>query len=85
MTTSFGPAGYTAQDNSQVGAIGDHASVDSVFFVNGGYLAYNPGDTPQRKYEVGVRSLKGGQPQRAQELISEAIAGTHVNSEVMFY
>jgi hypothetical protein len=85
MTTSFGPAGYTAQDNSQVGAMGDHASVDSVFFVNGGYLVYNPGDTPQRKYEVGVRSLKGGQPQQARELISEAIAGSYVNSEVMFH
>jgi hypothetical protein len=85
MTTSPGPAGYTAQDNSQMGAMGDHASVDSVFFVNGGQLVYNPGDTPQRKYEVGVRSLKGGQPQRAQELISEAIAGSHVNSEVVFH
>lgn len=85
MTASPGPESYTAQDNSQVAAMGDHASVDSVFFVNGGQLVYNPGDTPRRKYEVGVRSLKGGQPQKAQELISEAMTDGPVSSEILFY
>ena len=85
MTAPPGPESYTAQDTSQVGAMGDHASVDSVFFVNGGQLVYNPGDTPRRKYEVGVRSLKGGQPQKAQELISEAMTDSPVTSGMLFH
>lgn len=42
-------------------------------------------DSPLRKYEVGVRFLEDGLPARARELINEAIARSHDNSEVRFH
>ncbi|RSM56772.1 hypothetical protein DMB66_32980 [Actinoplanes sp. ATCC 53533] len=45
----------------------------------------DPDASPKQQYEVGVRYLDNGVPQRALELIEEAIAKGHLNSEVRFH
>ncbi|MBP2477556.1 hypothetical protein JOF53_006428 [Crossiella equi] len=44
-----------------------------------------PGASPQQKYDVGVRFLNDGVPNRARTLISEAIAHGHDSSQVRFH
>ncbi|GAA4914470.1 hypothetical protein LX16_5198 [Stackebrandtia albiflava] len=44
-----------------------------------------PDSSPQEKYRVGLRYLEDGVPVRAEELISEAIAGGHDSAEVRFH
>ncbi|MEN3534466.1 hypothetical protein AAH991_05060 [Microbispora sp. ZYX-F-249] len=43
------------------------------------------GDSPQRKFEVGLRYLRGGVPPKARELIGEAVADGYVTSQSCFY
>ncbi|GLY70939.1 hypothetical protein [Amycolatopsis taiwanensis] len=52
---------------------------DSVVYI------VNPDDPPEKRYEVGVRHLEAGIPARARELIADARANGHDNSEVQFH
>ncbi|MFC0862535.1 hypothetical protein ACFHYQ_09535 [Sphaerimonospora cavernae] len=44
-----------------------------------------PGDSPERKFEVGLRFLRGGVPAKAREHIGEAVADGYVTSRSCFY
>lgn len=44
-----------------------------------------PSDSPQRKFEVGLRFLRGGVPAKARELIGEAVDDGYVTSRSCFY
>ena len=49
------------------------------------FYRLGPDATPTEKYRLGVRYLDNGMPKRALELIDEAIAEGHLNSEVRFH
>ena len=73
------PPGNTASGNAYVGV---QASV-----VHGDIHFYQvlPGDPPERVYEIGVRYLDNGVPDRARELIDEAWQRGHSGNEVVFH
>jgi hypothetical protein len=55
--------------------------------VHGDVTVYqlSPDDTPQRRFEIGVRYLDGGMPQEARNRIFEAVAAEYVTDEVLFH
>ncbi|XVV09795.1 hypothetical protein ACQP2X_33765 [Actinoplanes sp. CA-131856] len=70
----------TAADSSTVGVQAGIAVVRELNFYQ-----VLPEDPPERRYEVGVLYLEGRMPQRARELINEAVALGYVSSEVRFH
>lgn len=78
--TEPGATTNVATDSAQVGV---QAGV-----VHGGVHLYevSPGASPEEKFEKGVRCLDGRRPERARELIDEAIEDGHtVTNRVHFY
>jgi hypothetical protein len=68
----------TAESGATVGIQAESVHNSTVYMVQ-------PGDSPQRKYEVGVNYLDGGVPGEARRLIDEAIASGHDTYEVRFH
>jgi hypothetical protein len=68
----------TAEGGATVGIQAESVHNSTVYVVQ-------PGDSPQRKYEVGVNYLDGGVPGEARRLIDEAIASGHDTCEVRFH
>ena len=85
MTTPYGRPAYFVGDNSQVGVQGQHITVGRDLLVGG------RGESPEAKYAAGVANLNSRNPERARELIWEAMTGweamgeEYVTSEVLFY
>ncbi|MGW0879970.1 hypothetical protein [Streptomyces sp. NPDC002671] len=68
----------SAAFDSTVGIQAETVHNSNVYFVH-------PDASPQEKYKVGVRFLEDGIPNRARDMISDAIAHGHDNAEVRFY
>jgi hypothetical protein len=85
MSTPYGQPSYFVGDNSQVGVQGQHITVKGGIHVGG------PGESPETKYAAGVANLNSRNPERARELIWEAMTGweaagdEHVTSKVLFF
>jgi hypothetical protein len=85
MTALYGQASPFVGDHSQVGVQGQHITV------TGGVHVGGPGESPEAKYAAGVANLDRRNPERARELIWEAMTGweargdEYVTSEVLFY
>jgi hypothetical protein len=67
-----------AEDSARVGVQANVVHKIDIYHLD-------PDATPEQQYEVGVRYLDSGLPQRALELIDGAIAQGHLNSEVRFH
>lgn len=67
-----------AGEFSIVGIQGDHVHDNNVYITH-------QGDSPQAKYEVGVRYLRGGVPARASASIDDAMVRGHDGPEVRFH
>lgn len=68
----------TAEAGSNVGIQAEEVHNSNVYITS-------IGDSPERKYQVGVNYLKDGVPMRARELIGEAIARGYDNAESRFH
>jgi hypothetical protein len=85
MTALYSQPSPSVGDNSQVGVQGQNITVEGGVHVGG------PGQSPEDKYAEGVANLDGRNPERARELIWEAMMGWEatgdecVTSEVLFY
>lgn len=85
MTTEYGQASHSVGDNSQVGVQGQHVTVGGDIHVGGS------GESPEAKYRKGVANLESRNPEKARELIWEAMTGWEaagdecVTSEVLFF
>lgn len=85
MTTTYGQASHFVGDRSQVGVQGQNITV------TGGVHVGGPGESPEAKYAAGKANLNSRNPERARELIWEAMTGWeatgdgHVTSEILFY
>jgi hypothetical protein len=85
VTSKHGQASYSVGDNSQVAVQGQNITVEGDVHVGG------PGESPEAKYAAGVANLNSRNPERARELIWEAMTGWeatgngYVKSEVLFY
>jgi hypothetical protein len=85
MTALYGQPSHFVGDNSQVGVQGQNITVEGSVHVGG------PGESPEAEYAAGVASLNSRNPERARELIWEAMTGRgatgneYVTSEVLFY
>jgi len=58
---------------------------DSTVYMNSTVYQVDPAATPSKKYEIGVKYLETGAPDRARGLIAEAIALGHDSGEVRFH
>ncbi|MDA8368731.1 MAG: hypothetical protein M0026_02540 [Nocardiopsaceae bacterium] len=68
----------TAGPDASIGIQADQVHNSAVYQVL-------PEDPPSRRYEVGLRFLDNGMPQRARELISDAIAHGYDSGQVRFH
>jgi len=73
VSAPFNEAGGSAR----VGFQAQYAHVDQ--------LTVGADASPETRYETGVRNLEHGNPQRARELIWDALTQGYVNSEVLFH
>ncbi|MFF0589338.1 hypothetical protein ACFYWD_25610 [Streptomyces sp. NPDC003781] len=78
MSDSHGAAYSSAAYDSNVGMQAGVIHKSNVYFVH-------PDASPQEKYRVGVRLLEDGNPSRAREMITDAIAHGHTGAEVRFH
>lgn len=67
----------TADGSAKVGFQAQYAHVDQ--------LIVGADASAETRYETGVRNLEHGNPERARELIWDAMTQEHVNSEVLFH
>jgi hypothetical protein len=78
MTRPTATTTNIARDGASVAVQADVVHIDNLYQVK-------PEDTPEERFDVGLRLLQGGMPAEARECISKAVALGYVTSRSLFY